>query len=42
MLYWLVSQSLFHMSIEFYDAFGRPGDGRDEDSEFFGYQTVGY
>ncbi|KNG46280.1 hypothetical protein TW65_86917 [Stemphylium lycopersici] len=41
-LHWLVSQSLFLMSIDFYDASGRPGDGRGEDSEFFGYQTVAY
>ncbi|RYN78863.1 hypothetical protein AA0120_g10887 [Alternaria tenuissima] len=42
LLHWLVSQSLFLMSIDFYDSLGRPGDNDPYNSRFFGYQTVGF
>jgi hypothetical protein len=42
LLHWLVSQSLFLMSIDFYDSLGRPGDNDPYNSKFFGYQTVGF
>ncbi|CAN9244589.1 unnamed protein product [Alternaria alternata] len=42
LLHWLVSQSLFLMSIDFYDSLGRPGDYSPYHFKFFGYQTVGF
>jgi hypothetical protein len=42
LLHWLVSQSLFLMSIDFYDSLGRPGDNDPYNDKFFGYQTVGF
>ena len=41
-LHWLVSQSLFLISIDFYDGLGNPGDGSGRGQRVFDYKILGY